>query len=494
VPTVPRNRRANLKPVALTLPAGSLTPVGAFLRMRRPGASVFLLESTEQGQRGGRFSYLGVDPIEVLSVKGGRLEIQSGGETTQGPGNPLTALAARLGEYRAERIPGLPPFQGGAVGYVSFGCARYVEPVLERSLAAAPGGAPDAVLMLFRSIVCFDHHAAQVHVIVNALLEQQSDSERTAHAAAQALREQLERPCPEEEAPLRAFAPPNSAVPALGPERFYAAVREIKEHIRRGDIFQCVMSDRFAWPLREDPFPIYRALCREHPTSYQFYVQDSDQVLLGASPELLVEVAGQHVETHPIAGTRPRGKSPQEDSRNQRALLRSVKERAEHLMLVDLGRNDLGRVCAPGSVSVREFMKVQRFAQVMHLVSVVEGQLEPGRTAWDALWACFPAGTLSGAPKLRAIEILSRLEGEGRLAYGGAVVRAGFDGDLAAAITIRSLLVRGGIGYAQAGAGIVADSSPEREYQEVLHKVAGVRRAIEGTAPSAAPRRAAGAR
>jgi anthranilate synthase component 1 len=266
---------------------------------------------------------------------------------------------------------------------------------------------------------------------------------------------------------------------ALGPVRFAAAVKKIKEHIRCGDIFQCVMSDRFEWPIAGDPFAIYRTLCRTHSTSYQFYLQDGAQVLLGASPELLVEVSGKNVETHPIAGTRPRGTTPTEDAQRQRALLRSVKERAEHLMLVDLGRNDLGRVCHPGSVTVREFMQIRRYTHVMHLVSVVQGRLARGRSAWDALWSCFPAGTLSGAPKLRAIEILSQLEGQSRMAYGGAVVRAGFDGDLAAAITIRSLLVQNGQGYAQAGAGIVADSSPEREYQEILHKVAAVRNAVE---------------
>lgn len=479
----------NVKPVALRIAADSLTPVSAFLRLRRGLLPAFLLESVEQGQRGARYSYLGVEPFEILKVQGGELSVSAGGATAIVPGEPLRALAERLAGYRAARAPELPPFPGGAVGYVGFSAVRYLEPVLARSVPAPPMELPDIFLMMFRSIVCFDHQTAQAFIIVNALLTHAPDAEARARREAESLLARLQKPCPEEQALIAsidalepraaaALAAAAGAQPLLGAARFDAAVRTIKRHIRRGDIFQCVLSERFRLPVRVDPLAVYRALRRESPSPYQFYLQDGAQALLGASPELLVQVAGSHVETHPIAGTRPRGATAAHDAQRARELLRSPKERAEHLMLVDLGRNDLGRVCHPGSVTVREFMQVERFAHVMHLVSAVEGKLGRGRTAWDALWACFPAGTLSGAPKVRAIEILSHLEGSGRPCYGGAVVRAGFDGDLTACITIRSLLVRDGVGHAQAGAGVVADSSAEREYQEVHHKAAAVRRAV----------------
>jgi anthranilate synthase component 1 len=473
----------NVKPVALRIAADFLTPVSAFLRLRRGAGQACLLESVEQGQRGARYSYLGVEPFATLKVQDGRLSVREGATSTIVSGDPLRALGERLGRYRAAPAPELPPFPGGAVGYVGFGAVRYLEPVLAPAIAAPPLDVPDIFLMLFRSIVCFDHQTAQAYIIVNALLEQAADAEAQAEKEAAALLEQLRYPGPEEQALVSPLLPlprsvQASAAAELGAERFTAAVQTIKGHIRRGDIFQCVLSERFRLPVRTDPLAIYRALRHESPTPYQFYLQDEHQVLLGASPELLVQVVGRHVETHPIAGTRPRGATAAQDAQRERELVRSAKERAEHLMLVDLGRNDLGRVCQPGSVAVRELMQVQRFSHVMHLVSAVQGRLGRGRTALDALWACFPAGTLSGAPKVRAIEILSQLEGSGRPCYGGAVVRAGFDGDLTACITIRSLLVRDGIGHAQAGAGIVADSSPQREYEEVLHKVATVRRAV----------------
>lgn len=498
--TVRRSRTQeaiNVKPVALRFAADTLTPVSAFLRLRRNLQPAFLLESVEQGQRGARYSYLGVEPFEILKVQRGEFSITTGGTTTKVAGEPLPALAKHLARYRAAPAPELPPFSGGAVGYVGFSAVRYLEPVLARTVPVAPLELPDVFLMMFRSLVCFDHQTAQAFIIVNALLEHAADAEARAHREAEALLAQLQQPAPEEltliqpVAPLLATDPAllnTVAEPQLGPERFGAAVRTIKKHIRRGDIFQCVLSERFHVPVRVEPLHVYRALRRESPSPYQFYLQDGAQALLGASPELLVQVVGRHVETHPIAGTRPRGATASLDAQRARELLRSTKERAEHLMLVDLGRNDLGRVCHPGSVTVREFMQVERFAHVMHLVSAVQGQLGRGRSAWDALWACFPAGTLSGAPKVRAIEILSQLEGCGRPCYGGAVVRAGFDGDLTACITIRSLLVRDGIGYAQAGAGVVADSSAEREYQEVMHKATAVRRAVARAQAMTLPR------
>lgn len=490
MPTLSRSRDSkavNVKPVALRFTADSLTPVTAFLRLRQQLQPAFLLESVEQGQRGARYSYLGVEPFQILKVQRGELTVSAGGTTTTIAGEPLPALAAQLARFRAAPAPELPPFPGGAVGYVGFSAVRYLEPVLARTVPMAPMELPDIFLMMFRSIVCFDHQTAQACIIVNALLEQSVDAETRAHREAEALLARLRQPAAEESALIQPIGPQSvreasvstaAAQPQLGPLRFGTAVQQVKKHIRRGDIFQCVLSERFHLPVRTDPLHVYRALRRESPSPYQFYLQDGAQALLGASPELLVQVAGRHVETHPIAGTRPRGATAAHDAQRARELLRSTKERAEHLMLVDLGRNDLGRVCHPGSVSVREFMQVERFAHVMHLVSAVEGKLGPGRSAWDALWACFPAGTLSGAPKVRAIEILSQLEGSGRPCYGGAVVRCGFDGDLTACITIRSLLVRDGVGYAQAGAGVVADSSAEREYQEVLHKATAVRRAV----------------
>lgn len=474
----------SLVPVGIEMPADTLTPVSAFLRLRATGSKkAFLLESADGGEDVGRYSFLGIDPFAELVGKHDRLSYVDH-ETKDASVEPMSfeAVGNKLVRFHAPRISSFPPFVGGAVGFYGYDGVRYLEKIEppEDELDAA-----DLHFMYFKHVVAFDRLKHRVFLISHVVLDGTpiDKAYKDACRDVEKLRSRLMVSAGAEE--LLDFslqdvlhAQPVEAKARLGEENFCEAVRKVKAHIKKGDIFQGVLSDRFSFELKADPFLVYRVLRMINPSPYLYFLATGDEFLLGSSPEMLVRVSDSKLETCPIAGTRPRGKTLKEDQKLERDLLASVKEKAEHLMLVDLGRNDIGRVARAGSVKVREFMKVERYSHVMHLVSLVEGQLKPSYTPWQALGACFPAGTLSGAPKIRAMQIIAEQEASRRGPYGGAIVCQDFSGNLNSCITIRSLYVKNNTGYVQAGAGVVADSSPAKEYQEVLNKAKAIRSAV----------------
>ncbi|HBL17354.1 MAG: hypothetical protein A2X36_11100 [Elusimicrobia bacterium GWA2_69_24] len=452
-----------MKPLIRELPGDLLTPVAAYLRLRGRGAS-FLLESGASAGGAARWSFLGTGPMETLAVRGGEAVVRENGRERVIFGNPFAALGRRLAERSAALVPGLPPFAGGAVGWLGYEMARHLEP--RAGLATPPGD--EARLWVFPEVVAFDHARSRILLVSNLGSRRGLD----------ALERRLSLPARAESAARR-----GAGVRALMRRADYeAGVRRIKQHIRAGDIFQAVLSAPFETETSAGPAAVYRALRRLNPSPYMFLLEDGPEAWLGASPETLVRCRQGDLETRPIAGTRPRGAGPEADALRERDLRASVKEGAEHLMLVDLGRNDLGRVARPGTVRVPVFRSVERFSHVMHLVSTVTARLRRGRTAWDALSAAFPAGTVSGAPKIRAMAILGELEPEARGFYAGAVVYHDFHGNLDSAIAIRSLsMTRGPGGWrvrTQAGAGIVADSRPAAEWGEVKAKAAAALAAV----------------
>ena len=490
------NNDASFLPVTLEIPADVITPVIAFLRLRATGAQkMFLLESAEGGEQVGRYSFLGIDPFASLVSRDGLMtfeDFETGAQETQ------ATSFAKVGEYlrrfSCPKVSDLPPFMGGVLGYVAYDSIRFLEAIPLAEEAYSPN---DLNYMFFKTILVFDRLRHRLHLVqliakndakhTDKLTEVLGANYAEAGKALLALKARLMKTAGPEElldisfAMLKAVQPVD-AEPKLGKERYCAGVKKIKDHIRKGDIFQCVLSDRFTFPVTGDPFLIYRILRMINPSPYLYFLQFGDETLLGSSPEMLIRTQGRHVETCPIAGTRPRGRTEELDTKYEKDLLASVKERAEHLMLVDLGRNDIGRVSQPGSVKVKSYMQVERYSHVMHLVSRVGGTLKKSLTPWDALGACFPAGTLSGAPKIKAMQIINQLEGSQRGPYGGAVICQDFGGDLNTCITIRSLYIRDGKGYAQAGAGIVADSLAESEYTEVLNKAKAMRTAVAAAA------------
>ena len=411
------------------------------------------------------------------------MALDESGRKTMLPGNPFLALGQRLARFRAANEPGLPRFCGGAVGTLNYEMIRHLEPSV--SLAVSEG--PEAQLLVFKNLVAFDHVRHRMLLIANVAAQPQTSLAKSYGKACQALDEMQEKLRQPTREPSLRLAPENRRAlapkAALGRAAFIKGVKRFKAHIRAGDIFQGVLSDRFELPLRSEPFSVYRALRAINPSPYMFFVGNSQEAALGASPEMLVRVENGAVEIRPIAGTRPRGKTEQEDLSFERHLLASVKERAEHVMLVDLGRNDVGRVSRPGSVKVSSYMQVERYSHVMHLVSSVSGRLKRGVSAWEAFAACFPAGTVTGAPKIRAMQIIAQNEPAPRGLYAGAVVYCGFGGNLDSAIAIRSLSVRrsgqGRRASFQAGAGIVADSRPKREHAELTNKSRALREAIQ---------------
>jgi anthranilate synthase component 1 len=453
------------------------TPVSAYRKIQE-GAGGFLLESVEGGEKWAAYSFLGAAPRTLLRIRGRRVEIERDGEISnveEAP-DPLGVVERLLGSRRPAGTAGLPRFFGGAVGYLGYDMVRH----WERLPARAPDDleVPDGLLWLTDSLIVFDNLKHKVRVL--ALAEVDADPDRAYELACsrvESLCELLRRPLPP-------VAPPSAGEVVARPNqtraRFEAAVERAKEYVRAGDVIQVVLSQRFdARAPGVDPFDVYRALRTLNPSPYMFYLRFPELVLAGASPEVLVRVEAGTVETRPIAGTRPRGATAAEDGRLEAELRADPKELAEHIMLLDLGRNDLGRVCAVGSVEVTERLVVERYSHVMHLVSGVRGRLAPGRTAFDALRATFPAGTLSGAPKVRAMEIIEELEPARRGPYGGAVGYLGLSGNLDLCIAIRALLARGDRFSVQAGAGIVADSVPAREHDETVSKARAVLRAIE---------------
>lgn len=457
-----------LVPVHRQIPGDLLTPVSAYLALARGRERAFLLESVLGGERLARYSFLGRDPEATLEVRAGQLvERDAHGERVLAA-DLLDALRTRLAR-RAVEAPGLPRFTGGAVGYLAYDAVRLFERLPDRH------GAHSGTLASFsfyRSLVAFDH-VAQSLVLIAVVEPGRRAAFEDAQATLDGLADDLQGGLAAAAAGRHRSAPVSSEVRpiGLGDGTWYReAVRRAQEYIAAGDIFQVVLSRQARVPCPVDPFTVYRALRMVNPSPYMYFLQDGEQAVAGASPEMLVRVEAGQVEARPIAGTRPRGRTPQDDERLARELLADEKERAEHIMLVDLGRNDLGRVCRHGSVQVPEFMKVERYSHVAHIVSAVTGQLAPGRDALDALAATLPAGTLSGAPKIRAMQIIDELEPVARGLYGGALGYVDLRGNLDFCIVIRSALLRAGQATLQAGAGIVADSDPVLEERETEAK------------------------
>jgi anthranilate synthase component 1 len=462
-------------PISRTIPADLETPVSAYLKIAQ-GDYSFLLESVQGSESLGRYSFIGTNPYKVIRMVDGTATLTEIGEQeTKTYDGPLKLLEEELDKTEIAVMPGLPRFQGGAVGYLSYDTVRYFEPRVplpaENTLPV-----PEAIFMFTDSLIMFDHVKHSLTII--AYVSPHGDvteNYATAVAAIDEINGRLHNPVPT----VRGTGDSGIAVPNKSEAQHHEMVRAAKEYIAAGDIIQSVLGLRWSRQLGVHPYSVYRALRMVNPSPYMYYLDLDDVQIVGASPEMLVRVEGSHVTTRPIAGTRRRGTTPAEDAALAEELLASEKERAEHIMLVDLGRNDLGRVCRPGTVHVPTLMLVEEFSHVMHIVSQVEGELLPDKTAFDALRSCFPAGTLSGAPKVRAMEIISELEGTTRGPYGGAVGYFDYSGNMDMAITIRTMTVQDGTAYIQAGGGIVADSDPEEEYQEVCNKAASTMRAID---------------
>ena len=473
-------RRGNLIPVYREILADMETPVSAFHKID-DGRSAFLLESIEGGEKWARYSFLGVGSGRMFRSRGRYYEIVENGEVANSGevDDPLAELKRFVTRYAPVELPGLPRFFGGAVGFLGYDMVRFVERL--PSVKPAEIGVWDSCFLVTENLLIFDNMRQKIKVVSNVHLGDFEDPARAydrAVAAIDGLVTRLRGPRPIRPAVIR--GPGDGELRAnVGHDEFLAAVERCKEYVRAGDVIQVVLSQRFSGELDVDPFDIYRALRVVNPSPYMFYLQFDDTRVIGASPEVLVRKEGRRVEVRPIAGTRPRGATPEDDLRLEEELLADPKERAEHIMLVDLGRNDLGRVCATGSVQVDELMVVERYSHVMHIVSNVSGELLPGRDAIDVFRAAFPAGTLSGAPKIRAMEIIEELEPCRREIYGGAVGYISFTGNMDLAIAIRTMVSHAGRVHLQAGAGIVADSDPEAEYQETINKAMGAKLALQ---------------
>ena len=472
--------RGTFVPVCKEIMADLLTPVSAFLKIAEHSDYAFLLESVEGGEHVGRYSFLGKDPFLVLRARDGKTIIERSGSVTESAEPLVPTLRRLMADFRSPYVPELPRFTGGAVGYLGYDTASWFEPVPLSKIIDGPTAASDeAGFMLFDTVLAFDHVQHRLLIISNARITGDEDLEslyQFACAKIGFLEKELERTLSLAPAPA---APPISLQSNMTRERFEQNARTAKEYIAAGDIYQVVLSQRFEADIAADPFTVYRALRHVNPSPYMYFTRVGSLSIVGSSPEMLVRVEGRRAETHPIAGTRPRGRSNEDDLRLAEELKRNEKERAEHVMLVDLGRNDLGRVCEYGSVRVPQFMALERFSHVMHLTSIVEGKLADDADRLDALVSCFPAGTVSGAPKVRAMEIIAELEPTRRGIYAGAVGYLDFAGNLDFCIAIRTIIAVAGRAYLQAGAGIVADSNPAAEYEETRDKARALVRALE---------------
>ena len=475
------SRDASLIPVAKTLSADLLTPVGAFLSLAAKQKYAFLLESVEGGEKIGRYTFLGAQPRMVVTARGAALTIRRGSAVERSEGSVIDFLRSSLRQYRPATLPNLPPFTSGCVGYFAYDMVRQFERLPER--AKDDVRLPDCVFTFYDRLLAFDHLRHQVHIIAAA--DVRTESPRKAYDRALADIAAIERrlvrgvgsqhvhwSAAEKKKPIKVHV-------TTSHDRFVESVGTAKEYIAAGDIFQVVLSQRLDFKPPAEPFQIYRALRTVNPSPYMFFLKLDDMQVVGASPEMLVRVSGRKLDYRPIAGTRKRGADAAEDDLLTEELRSDEKERAEHVMLVDLGRNDLGRVSEYGTVKVRDLMYVEKYSHVMHLVSALEGHLRPELDALDTLAACFPAGTLSGAPKVRAMEIIEELEPVRRGVYGGSIFYADYAGNLDSCIAIRTMVVHRGRAYVQAGAGIVADSDPESEYQECMNKASALLRACE---------------
>jgi anthranilate synthase component 1 len=481
-------KQGNLIPVYDVFSADLLTPVSAYLRIAQGARYSFLLESVEGGEKIARYTFAGAHPEEVFRYANGACVLEGPDRVIWEEKDPVSFLRERIGRFKPVRLPGLPPLIAGAIGYFSYDMVRLIERIPKKLRDEI--GLFDAVLMFYHGLIAFDHVQHRLWIVRNVFTEGEEKGDKKSlqqkYAAAvkeiARTRKLLEQPVAAEErkpksetqeaAPLEISS--NFKKPA-----YLAAVKRAKEYIRAGDIFQVVISQRFSAKTQAEPFQIYRELRALNPSPYLFFLQLNDVAVVGSSPEMLVKVQGRDVFYRPIAGTRRRGKDETEDARLEKAMLADEKERAEHIMLVDLGRNDLGRVCEYGSVRVEKLMTVERYSHVMHLVSSLRGQLRPDVDCFDALMACFPAGTVSGAPKVRAMEIIEELEKTRRGIYAGGILYLDFAGNLDSCIALRTMVIKNGVAHIQAGGGIVADSTPLGEYEESVNKSKALQRALE---------------
>ena len=472
----------NVLPVTHSFVSDLDTPVSAFLKLGAPRRS-FLLESAEQGQHLGRYSFLGVGARALVTYGDGRLSVhENGGQLEVEHDDPFSAVADLLQSYRPPEMGGLPPLAGGLVGYFGYDLVRRLE-----QLPDAPPddlGLPEMAFLLADTVLVFDHLKHTITVVANAFVEGR-DVDRAHDDAVRRIaevREKLAGPVPRSgpgSVAPRSASPDRRLESTMSRTEYEAGVERIRDYIYAGDAFQVVLSQRFSTPVTASPFSIYRGLRAVNPSPYMYFLAFDDFALAGSSPEPLVTVQGRHVTAKPIAGTRPRGRDGVEDQALEADLRADAKERAEHVMLVDLGRNDLGRVCVPGSVAVDELMGMELYSHVIHMVSTVSGTLAADAKPIDALKAAFPAGTVSGAPKVRAMQIIDQLESVRRGPYAGAIGYLSYSGDLDTCICIRTTVVKDGVAYMQAGAGIVADSDPSREFEETRQKAAALVRAVD---------------
>ena len=479
-------KQGNLIPVYDVFSADLLTPVSAYLRIAQGARYSFLLESVEGGEKIARYTFAGAHPEEVFRYGNGACVLENRERLVWEERDPISFLRERVERFRPVRLPGLPPLVAGAIGYFSYDMVRLIERLPKRLRDEI--GLYDAVLMFYHGLIAFDHVQHRLWIVRNIFTEGHGSLRSKYDAAVREIkrtRQLLDELVaaehrnksskPSRRAPLKVNS--NFRRP-----EYLDVVRKAKQYIRAGDIFQVVLSQRFSVKALADPFEIYRQLRALNPSPYLFYLQLNDVTVVGSSPEMLVKVQGHDVFYRPIAGTRRRGKDEAEDQRLEREMLSSEKERAEHIMLVDLGRNDLGRVCEYGTVKVEKLLTVERYSHVMHIVSSLRGRLRQDVDCFDALMACFPAGTVSGAPKVRAMEIIEELERTRRGIYAGGILYLDFAGNLDSCIALRTMVVKTGVAYVQAGGGIVADSTPEGEYQESVNKSKALLTALEAAA------------
>ncbi|NBD22577.1 anthranilate synthase component I [Paenibacillus glycinis] len=483
----------NLIPIVRHVMADTETPIRIFQHFYRERRA-FLLESVEGGVKWARYSFIGTDPFMLIRGKNGEMVIEKNGEETILREKPIELLKAHLRAYRSPAVADLPPFTGGAIGFFGYDLLQYYEKLPAHRIDDLQMN--DLQFMFCDQVIVFDHFKQQMQVIGNIHIPESATDSVIEGRYEETLRrieatiERLQQPTP-------TTLMTGGSIPAdpelgeiasnLTKEQFLANVEQSKEYIRAGDIFQVVLSQRFSIETEVDPLHVYRVLRTMNPSPYMYYLKMDDEVIVGTSPEALVKVDGERVETRPIAGTRPRGKTPEQDLALEKELLADEKERAEHLMLVDLGRNDIGRVSEFGTVRCDAYMEIERYSHVMHIVSNVSGKLREDRDFFDAFVSCMPAGTVSGAPKLRAMEIIAELENEARGAYAGAIGYLGFNGNLNTCITIRTMIFKNGKAYVQSGAGIVWDSVPENEYAETVNKAMALLKAVRVAEAAFAP-------
>ncbi len=476
-------KQGNLIPVYEVFPADLLTPVSAYLRIAQGARYSFLLESVEGGEKIARYTFAGAHPEQVFRYNAGACVMEGPDRIVWEERDPVSFLRERMERFQPVRVPGLPPLVAGAIGYFSYDMVRLIERLPKRLRDEI--GLYDAMLAFYHGLIAFDHVQHRLWIVRNVFTGGPGGTLRARYNAAvreiHHTRKLLEQPV-DAERPRKESQRKNSKPKVSSNFRraeYLAAVRKAKQYIRAGDIFQVVLSQRFSAKTKAQPFEIYRELRALNPSPYLFFLQMNDVSIVGSSPEMLVKVQGRDVFYRPIAGTLPRGKDEAEDQRLEKEMLASEKERAEHIMLVDLGRNDLGRVCEYGTVKVEQLMTVERFSHVMHIVSSLRGRLREDVDCFDALMACFPAGTVSGAPKVRAMEIIEELERTRRGIYAGGVLYMDFAGNLDSCIALRTMVVKNGVAYVQAGGGIVADSTPEGEFQESVNKSRALLAALE---------------